>query len=67
VALARPVGDPALPLRAAVPLLAIDGDDALAAEARQAAGRIVAALPDETMRRRFDDAEPVRTLYRLTR
>jgi tetratricopeptide (TPR) repeat protein len=66
VALARPTGDPAMFLRAATALLALDGDDALAAEARAAAERILAALPDEDMRRRFEAAEPVRLLSRLT-
>ena len=52
----RPVGDPALFLRAATGLLALDGDDALVAEAGAAAQRIVAALPDEPARRCFETA-----------
>ena len=66
VALARPVGDPAMFLRAASALLALDGDGDLAAEARAATKRIAAALPDEEMRRRFEAAEPVRLLGSLT-
>ena len=62
VGLARPVGDPALFLRAAAGLLAVDGDDALAAEGRAAVRRIAEALPDATMRRRFEAAEPLRIL-----
>ena len=58
----RPVGDTAMFLRAATALLALDGDGDLAAEARAAAQRIAAALPDEEMRRRFAAAEPVRSL-----
>jgi class 3 adenylate cyclase/tetratricopeptide (TPR) repeat protein len=58
VALARPTGDPAMFLRAAAALLTIDGDDALAAEARRAAERIAGALPDDEMRRRFLATDP---------
>jgi hypothetical protein len=43
VTLARPVGDPALFLRAAAALLDLDGNDALAAESRSAAERIALA------------------------
>jgi hypothetical protein len=46
-------------------LLAIDGDDALLGETRAAALRISAALPDETMRHRFQNAEAVRALGKL--
>lgn len=60
VALARGLGDPALFLRAAAWLLEVDGDDALATEAHAAVERIIGALPDEGMRRRFKAAEPVR-------
>jgi hypothetical protein len=49
-------------LHTAAALLALDGDDTLAAEARAAAHRILAALPDAEMRRRFEAAEPVRLL-----
>jgi hypothetical protein len=65
VILARPVGDPAMLLRAATALLALEGDGDLAAEARAAAKRIATALPDEAMRRRFAAAEPVRLLGAL--
>ena len=63
--LSRPVGDPAMFLRASTALLAIEGDDALLAEACAAAQRIVGALPNEEMRSRFLAAEPVRLLGRL--
>jgi hypothetical protein len=62
VALARPIGDPAMFLRAATALLAIDGSDALRDEARTAARRVTAALPDDAMRQRFKAAEPVRSV-----
>ena len=65
IILARPVGDPALFLRAATALLELEGDGDLAAEARAAAKQIAAALPDEPMRRRFAAAEPVRLLGAL--
>jgi hypothetical protein len=60
VELARSVKDPAMLLKTAAALLALDGDQALAAEARAAAERIIAALPDTELRRRFEAAEPVR-------
>ncbi|HWE63957.1 MAG TPA: hypothetical protein VHB98_19760, partial [Chloroflexota bacterium] len=59
---ARETGDPAMFIRAAAVLLAVDGNDALLAEARAAIERIVRALPDEMMRRRFRDADVVRGL-----
>ena len=61
VALARPIGDPALFLRAAAGLLRIDGDDVLAADAGAAVRRIAAALPDD-MRNRFVTSEPARAV-----
>jgi class 3 adenylate cyclase/tetratricopeptide (TPR) repeat protein len=66
VELVRPVGDPAMFLRVAASLLVLDGDDALLAEARSTARRIIAALPDEEMTRCFTVAEPVRVLGTLT-
>jgi hypothetical protein len=56
VALARRVGDPALFVRVPAGLLAVDGDDALAAEAGVAARRIAGALPDERVRGCFEAA-----------
>jgi tetratricopeptide (TPR) repeat protein len=56
VTLARPVGDPALLLRALNDLLLLDGDDALAGEAATTLARIVDALPDADERRRFEAA-----------
>jgi tetratricopeptide (TPR) repeat protein len=56
LALARPVGDPALLLRVIGCLLTLDGDDGLAAEGAATVGRIVEALPDDDERRRFATA-----------
>ena len=67
VTLARSVDDPALLLRPAAGLLAVDGDDALAAEAGAAVRRIVGALPDGDMRRSFEAAEPIRAALRWAR
>ena len=65
VQLARPTGDPALFLRAATTLLALDGDDLLMSETRGTAVRILTELPDAEMRRQFEAAEPVRLLAPL--
>jgi hypothetical protein len=65
--LARPVGDPAMLLRAAGPLLGQEGDDALLAEARVAARRIAAELHDAETRAQFQSAEQVRALGALAR
>jgi tetratricopeptide (TPR) repeat protein len=65
VRLARPMGDPALFLRAATTLLVLDGDDLLLSETRRTAGQILAELPDAEMRRQFEAAEPVRLLAPL--
>jgi len=63
--LVRPLDAPALFLRVAAPLLALDGDDTLLAEARAVAYRIIAALPDEHMIHSFKAAEPMRVLGSL--
>ncbi len=63
---ARRTKDPAMFLRAASALLAIDGDDALATEAQAAVERIAQGLPDEAIRRRFLAAAPVRLVMRLS-
>jgi tetratricopeptide (TPR) repeat protein len=63
---ARPVGDPALFLRVASGLLAIEGDDELLAETRVTIDRMAAPLPDE-LRRIFLETEPVRLVARLSR
>ncbi|HEY8284859.1 MAG TPA: AAA family ATPase [Chloroflexota bacterium] len=65
VARARGTGDPAMFLRAAAALLAIDGEAALVAEAHAAVERIAGALPDAEIRLRFLAAEPVRLIMRL--
>ncbi|GAC1403571.1 MAG: hypothetical protein NVSMB65_20180 [Chloroflexota bacterium] len=66
VARAQGTGDPAMFLRAAAALLALDGDAALLAEAVAAVERIRGALPDAELRRRFLGAEPVGLVWRLT-
>ena len=53
-------------VRVAASLLAVEGDAALATEARQAADRVLAALPDDDMRRSFQAAEAVQLVYRLS-
>jgi hypothetical protein len=50
---ARRMEDPALVLRSAAALLALDGSDSLAKEASASAQRIFERLPDDTMRGRF--------------
>ena len=65
VHVARRLGDPALLLRGVSAQLELDGDDALVAEARSTAQAILARLPTSDLRRRFEDAEPVRRLGEL--
>jgi hypothetical protein len=65
VTLACQVGDPAMFVRAAMPLLALDGGDALLAETRAAARRIAGELSDPEMRARFRSAPQVRALDKL--
>jgi tetratricopeptide (TPR) repeat protein len=59
---AQTLDDPALLLRVAEPLIALDGDEDLSRRARAAVHRILANLTDETMRRCVLDAEQVRTI-----
>ncbi len=66
VAVARPVGDPSLFLRAAVALLDLDGDDVLAAEAAATVGRIACTLPDARMRDCFESGLPRSLIPRPT-
>jgi hypothetical protein len=47
-------------------LLALDGNDELAVEARALSDRIAVALPDETMRRRFTESEAVQRIRRTS-
>ena len=58
VTLARPMGDAPLFLRAAVPLLQVHGEDALAVEVAATAQRIAASLPDQRVRACFETAVP---------
>jgi hypothetical protein len=60
--LARAAGDPALLIRAAQALLAVDDDDELVAAARAAATRAVTTLPTEVLRSKFLRAEAVQLL-----
>jgi class 3 adenylate cyclase/tetratricopeptide (TPR) repeat protein len=62
VRVARSIADPALFLRGASALLAIEADDALATEARATARHILGRLPTHEMRQRFQSADPVRRL-----
>jgi hypothetical protein len=61
----RAIGDPAIFLRVATSLLAIEGNDTLLVETQAVAQRIIANLPDEEMRRQFEAAEPVLMLNKL--
>ncbi len=61
----RATGDPAIFLRIATALLAIEGDDALLAETQASAQRIITNLPNEEMRHRFEAAEAVQLLNKL--
>ncbi|HME92115.1 MAG TPA: AAA family ATPase, partial [Myxococcaceae bacterium] len=64
VGLVRQMGDPAALVRTAAQVVRLEDDPVLEAEARQAIERIAAALPDAELRRRFQDAEPVRSILR---
>jgi tetratricopeptide (TPR) repeat protein len=66
VDLIRPIQAPALFVRAAAGLLALEGDDALLAEGRDAIQRTSAALTSDLMRERFEAAEPVRLIVRFS-
>jgi tetratricopeptide (TPR) repeat protein len=66
VATARRVEDPALLLHAIDALLALDGSDDLAIEARALSDRIVVALPDDTMRGRFIESDAVQRIRRAS-
>ena len=61
----RGTGDPAMFLRAAGALLAIEGNDGLRGEARGVVERIVGTLPDAELRRCFLTTEVVRFVMRL--
>jgi hypothetical protein len=64
LAAARPSSDPALLLWALNVLLALDGDDVLAAEARGLSDATQIELPNEAMRRRFRESELEHTIPR---
>jgi hypothetical protein len=64
VSIARGTGDPALILVTLDTLLAIDGDDELAAEARALDARISSALPDDLIRQRFAESPIVQRARR---
>jgi len=65
VNVARRTGDPALLLRASDTMLALDGSDALAAEAKGAIATILAGLPDGVTKQRFNDSEIVSRIRKL--
>jgi predicted Ser/Thr protein kinase len=65
VELARATEDPALMVRASDTLLAMDGSDQLAAEARGAIATILAGLPEGVTKQRFSDSEMVGRISRL--
>jgi predicted Ser/Thr protein kinase/tetratricopeptide (TPR) repeat protein len=65
VVVARSTLDPVLLLVALDAVLAVDGDDESAAEARALDLRISSALPNETMRQRFVESEVVQRVRRL--
>src|SRR5262249_54006197 len=62
--LVKATGDPALLVRVAAQLLKLESSESLFAEARIAADRIAADLPD-ALRQRFKAAAPVQMLERL--
>lgn len=62
VSVADGTADPVLQLLAAGALLELDGTDEMSRRARATADRIHAALPDEVMRRSFNDSEVVRRI-----
>lgn len=66
VSLARVLNDPAVFLRPATTLLALDGEDALLRETRAVVQRIIAAIPNQDMRQLFEAAEPVQAIVSTT-
>ena len=60
VDVARGTEDPALLLRTSDTLLEMEGDDALAAEAKATIAKILEGLPEGVTRQRFSDSEVVR-------
>jgi len=65
VNVARRTADPALLLLAFDALLALDGDDASAAEAHALDAQISSALPDQRMQQRFRESDVVQRVRRL--
>jgi ATP/maltotriose-dependent transcriptional regulator MalT len=63
---ARPFGDPWLLLQVASAQLAVEGDEALATDARTAVERMLANLSDVEMRRNLEASAPVQAVYRLS-
>lgn len=61
-AIAGRLANPALQVMAAAALLQVEPDDQVAAGARGAVDRVVAALSEPTLRERFLSADPVRTI-----
>jgi serine/threonine protein kinase/tetratricopeptide (TPR) repeat protein len=65
VAVARKIEDPALLLQALDLVIQMDGDDSLAAEARDTHRRILDAIPESDLRRRFAAGEVARRIQKL--
>lgn len=65
LSLVREMPDPVLRLRVLADLLALEGDETLAAEARECLGGIRAELPEDALSTAFEASEPVRTVLRL--
>ena len=59
VGVARGTADPAMFIRVAATALRIEPDASLAADAHERVGRVLSALSDSPLRRRFEDSEAV--------
>lgn len=65
--LARAMGDPALLLRVSALLLSLDGDDALAIEMRATIESVLHVLPDDRVKKRFEEGIAEKGLGRPVR
>ena len=66
VAIARKLGDPALLIDMLALQLVLDGNDALASEARQTVDKVLGKLTDQHLRQRFLESESVRFVLKGT-
>jgi len=64
VAIARKLGDPALLVDMLALHLALEGNDQLAAEARQTVEQVLSKLSDQQLRQRFLDSESVKLVVK---